>query len=66
MLDGDEVLTRAVNEPTLIEMPLDLPAGYHRITLSLAEGCQRPADIEPATGDQRCLGLLVSGVSLVP
>ncbi len=66
-LNDTPLLTQSVNETIIIETPpLDLAAGYHSFTLSQAEACQRPVDIDPATGDQRCLGLLISGVSLNP
>lgn len=64
-VDEREVWRGPVGDRATIETPLlDLSQGHHRLTLTLAEGCERPTDLDPAAGDGRCLGLLVHRLTL--
>ncbi|HBY97710.1 MAG TPA: hypothetical protein DEP84_27840, partial [Chloroflexi bacterium] len=66
-VNGEPVLTTAVGDrQTITTPPLTLRRGHNTIALDLAEGCQRPTDLDPASGDGRCLGLLVYSLALTP
>lgn len=66
-VNGVLVWKGPINERTVIESErFALVAGHNQITLELAEGCQRPSELDPAAGDGRCLGLLVHGLWLAP
>jgi len=65
LLNDEPIWQGAMNERTLIQSPaVTLEKGHNRITFFLAEGCQRPTDLDANANDGRCLGLLVHGVSL--
>lgn len=64
-VDGHEVWRGTISDRTRIETaPLEFSQGHHALTLTLIEGCERPTDLDPASGDGRCLGLLVHQLTL--
>lgn len=66
-VNGEPVLVAPVHErETLVSPLVALPQGHSTIALELAEGCQRPTDLDPKANDGRCLGLLVHQLELVP
>ncbi len=64
LLNDEPIWQGAMNERTLIETPpVTLKKGHNHMTLVLAEGCQRPTDLDANANDGRCLGLLVHDIS---
>ncbi len=50
----------------IVTPPFDLQKGGNTITFHVAEGCQVPAEVEPASQDRRCLSLMFQDIRLLP
>ncbi len=46
--------------------PFDLREGGNAIVFHVVEGCQVPAEVEPASQDRRCLSLMFQDIRLLP
>ncbi len=52
------------HQPTIV--PIELPAGWSVLTVSLANGNFRPSEVMPGNGDQRDLSFVVTAVQVLP
>ena len=62
-LDGDYLTTLPIQVERTARLPLELPAGFHTLTLSLEAGNFRPSD--RGGDDTRWLSFAVSSLNLV-
>lgn len=58
------VVEAHAQHPTIL--PLELPAGWSTLTVSLANGNFRPSQMIPGSGDQRDLSFVVTAVQVLP